>query len=414
MLNRLLKYSDKIFKLRQHFQKTSETRKFPVIPIAVYPATLYVMFSARICSFNELDQHRDNKSWKRWLGHAAPSSDSIAEVSEKISTNELRDYLGEIYHTLGRNKVLQPINGWRVAIVDGHEIGCSYHRSGEGCLSREIEVGGEKKTQYYYRFVAIQIISDNGYQFFIDMEMQRPGDDEVAAALRLIERVLDNHPRCFDVLLTDAIYLRPSTIKLLRSRNKHLLSVLKKNQPELLNEARTLMESMPPTCVIETTKGGTTKTCSVRDMAGFTTETITEPLRVVWSHEVTIQRQRVGGEWQEKTTESDWFWATTMDEHLANSKTTHKLGHYRWRIENEGFNELGTYWNADHYYHHHANSIEVLWLILFMAQAIFHCFHMRNLKAELKRGHTVIYFGRLMEAAMRTQDWWPPAAPAPP
>lgn len=411
MFTRLLKYSDKVFNLRQKFANLSEARKYPEIPIPVYPATLYAMFCARIGSFNELDQHRGNKNWERWLGHPLPSGDSLADVSERISCDELRDYLGDVYHTLGQNKVMKPIDGWRVAIVDGHEIGCSYSRSYEDCLSREIEVGGKKRTQYYTRFVALQIISANGYQLFIDIEMQRPGDDEVAAALRLIERVMKNHPRSFDILLTDAIYLRPSTINLLRSKGKHIISVLKKNQPELLAEARTLMEPLAPATTIKESKGGNRKTCDIRDMAGFTTETITEPLRVVWSHEVTVQRQRINRQWHEKTTESDWFWATTMDSQLLSSKSTYKLGHSRWRIENEGFNELGTYWHADHYFHHHINSIEVLWLILFMAQAIFHCFHMRNLKPELKRGRSVIYFGRLMAAAMRTENWWPPPAP---
>ena len=43
--------------------------------------------------------------------------------------------------------------------------------------------------------------------------------------------------------------------------------------------------------------------------------------------------------------------------------------------------------HSGHCYHHHPNSILVLWLIMFMAHAVFHCFHKRNLKPE-RRGHT--------------------------
>ena len=97
-----------------------------------------------------------------------------------------------------------------------------------------------------------------------------------------------------------------------------------------------------------------------------------------------------------------------MEQSLASTKTIFKFGHDRWKIENEGFNELVTHWNADHYFHHHPNSIEVMWLMLFMAYAVFHCFHLRNLKPAVKAGHTVIFFARQLAASVRADNWWPP------
>jgi len=40
----------------------------------------------------------------------------------------------------------------------------------------------------------------------VDCELVLPEEDEVSAALRLLARVLKEHPRCFDVLSADAIY----------------------------------------------------------------------------------------------------------------------------------------------------------------------------------------------------------------
>jgi hypothetical protein len=363
------------------------------------------MFCSRIGSFNELEQHRDNKNWERWLGnHPIPSADDLAYVSERICTNELRDCLGHIHGCLKRNKVLQTKEGWMLAAIDGHEIGSSYHRSCENCLERQIEVGGEIRTQYYNRQVSLLIISED-FNFFLDMEMQRPGEDEVAAAIRLINRVVKNHPRCFDVLVADAIYLRPSMIDCLGDHGKHLIAVLKANQPELLLEARTLMGPEVPRHVEQSKPR---KLIELRDMEGFTTESITEPIRVVWSHEQRTLRERIGEKWEIKEVVSDWFWATTMPRLLAPPETIANFGHDRWKIENEGFNELVTHWNADHYFHHHSNSIEVMWLMLFMAHAVFHCFHQRNLKAVVKKGHSVIYFANQMAAGMRSENWWPP------
>jgi len=43
----------------------------------------------------------------------------------------------------------------------------------------------------------------------LDAEPQRPGEGEVAAALRLLERVLTRYPRAFDVVLADGRYADP-------------------------------------------------------------------------------------------------------------------------------------------------------------------------------------------------------------
>lgn len=366
------------------------------------------MFSCRIGSFNDLIQKRGDRNWKRWLGgHDMPSADELAYVSERISTSDLRRCSSHIYDRLKRNKMLKPIDGFMAAAIDGHEMGWSYHRSSENCLERNIEIGGEIRTQYYNRYVAFQIISQD-HKFLFDLELQLPGEDEVAAAMRLLERVIKNHPRCFDVLLADAIYLRPAMITFLRERDKHAVTVLKKNQPELLQEAQTLMSPLDPSQFTKYKTAHNKTDISLRDMEGFTTETITEPLRIVWSHEETEKRERINKKWHPKKVDTDWFWATTMDQSLANEKLIYKLGHLRWKIENEGFNELVNHWNADHYFHHHPNSIEALLLMLFMAHAVFHCFYLGNLKPETKKGHTVIHFAKQIAASERTENWWPP------
>jgi hypothetical protein len=73
------------------------------------------------------------------------------------------------------------------------------------------------------------------------------------------------------------------------------------------------------------------------------------------------------------------------------------FGHERWRIENEAFNELSNQWHADHYFHHHPTSITALWLLLFIAHALFHCF-LRNIKPCRRHGLPIYTWARLMLA----------------
>lgn len=400
-----MKYTDKVFHLRDRWRSVRDSRPRPQIPAHVFPAVFFAMFTCRIGSFNELEQHRGRPSWRRWLGRFdLPSADELAYVSERIETDDLRTCLGQIYTRLKRNKVLAPRRGWMLAAIDGHEINSSYKRCCDHCLEREIEVGGRIRTQYYHRLVAFQIVAGD-FHFLLDLELLAPGEDEVAAALRLLDRVLRDHPRCFDILVADALYLRPSMIDFVRTRGKHLIAVLKANQPELLLEAKTLMGPVEP---VPAAGRKPRQTIGLRDMEGFTTETITESVRVVWSHEETVSRERIGREWETTGTTSDWLWATTMPQSLAPAETIAAFGHDRWKIENEGFNELVTHWHANHYFHHHANSIVVLWLMLFMAHAVFHCFHRRNLAPPIRKAHTAIHIAKLAAASLRGDNWWPP------
>ena len=61
----------------------------------------------------------------------------------------------------------------------------------------------------------------------LDAEPLRPGEDEVATALRLLERVIRAYPGAFDLLLADARYCQAPFLNFLLARRKHALVVLK-------------------------------------------------------------------------------------------------------------------------------------------------------------------------------------------
>ncbi len=151
------------------------------------------MFCCRLPSFNELD------------------------VSERIKPDSVRGCLGHIYFCLKRNKILAPQRGWMLAAVDGHETHCSYKRCCPKCLQRQIAVGDEVKTQFYHRLVTFQIICED-FQLLLDVEMLEPGedgdpgDDEVAAAIRLITRVLKDHPLTTHAALTCSLPMRSTCV----------------------------------------------------------------------------------------------------------------------------------------------------------------------------------------------------------
>jgi hypothetical protein len=378
----------------------------------LFPALWFVMFAARLPSFHALEQMRASRSLGRWLGvrGALPCADEMAIVSEGTDPAGLRACLGHAMGRLRRNKVLRPRHGLMLAVLDGHETHASYKRRCKGALERKVTVGGREVTQYYYRFTVLQIAGE-GFHFLLDLEPVRPGEDEVASAMRLLARVLEDHPRCFDVVTCDAIYLRPSMVAMALAAGKHLVATLKENQPELLAEARALLPAgASERFGLPKAPGRSPRQVELRQADGFTTETIRTPLRVVHARESAVRRERIAGESLDTPLATDWWWATTMPSTLTGARAVFEFGHSRWRIENEGFNELVAHWHSGHVFHHNANSMLVLWLVLFTAHAVFHCF-LRNLQPVLRQAHTTIHFAALVAADLYQDRWWPPRPP---
>lgn len=78
------------------------------------------------------------------------------------------------------------------------------------------------------------------------------------------------------------------------------------------------------------------------------------------------------------------MWVTNLPcpetDNLDDLKSTVRICHSRWQIENQCFNETVNTWNVDHIYSHSKNTIIVFLLLLFIAVNIFNTFRIRNIK----------------------------------
>ena len=110
-----------------------------------------------------------------------------------------------VYSRLKRNQALPDIGGLSVAVLDGHETHASYRRRCSGCLQRTIPSESGERIPYYHRNVTLQLLTGSELRILLDLEPQRPGEDEVATARRLLERVLARYPRAFQLLLADGL-----------------------------------------------------------------------------------------------------------------------------------------------------------------------------------------------------------------
>jgi hypothetical protein len=368
--------------------------------------SVMVMFLVRMGSLNALEQSKESLFWKKWLDASLPSADSVGRIVDLIDPEDIRRTNHHIYGRLKRNKAINsPWQGLIPLILDGHESHASYRRHCPGCLKRTIKTRQGERVQYYHRHVTAQL-AGRPFHLLLDAEFQRPGEDEVAAALRLLKRLIENYPRAFDLVLGDALYTDPRFYNFLLSRKKDVLTVLKDENRDLVQDARRLFEEVTPAISQE---GATKRECW--DLEGFTSWfQVGKPVRVVGSQETSFIRRQRDNQLEEKV--SHWLWVTTLSCSQATTNTIVQLGHERWAIENQGFNESVTRWHANHVYKHSAAAMLNFWLILMIAQNIFLAFYHRNLKPIFRKRVSMLHLSRLLASSIyqeiQTSGWHPP------
>ena len=83
--------------------------------------------------------------------------------------------LQHVYRRLKRNKVLRSVEGWDIAVLDGHESRASYR-----CLQGTVHTAQGERIQFYHRQVVLMLRCEK-IHLLLDVE------DEVAAAVRLLQ-----------------------------------------------------------------------------------------------------------------------------------------------------------------------------------------------------------------------------------
>ena len=374
-----------------------DARPRPQIAGRVMVRALAVLFLSRRGSLNALEQTRPSRFWPRWLGQAMPSADSLGRVGALMNVADVRALFQQVYVRLKRMKALAPPNhGLMLAVVDGHETTASRKRCCPGCCQRVVHLQERDVVEYYHRYAVLRLVGQD-LALMLDAEPVVPGEDELAAARRLLERVLEMYPRAFDVVAGDALYASTDWFNFIVARGKHALAVLKDNRPNLVADARTLFAALPASA--------DESISHLRrrwwDADGFTSWPELAPqVRVVRSLETRTVRRQLDKRDEELT--SDWLWVTTLPKSLASTQAVVDMGHDRWTIENQGFNELANRWHADHVYKHQPTALLVFLLLALLCLNVFVAFYQRNLKPAVRRTVSTLHVAQLIAAELYT------------
>lgn len=354
------RYLNKVFDFRSTAAALTDSRTAPEIPPSAIFLAAFHGFAFRLPSFQQLEAELTQPALQQWVGSGRAFRDDVLRYSlSGFHVEGLERMLVHVNRTLKRNKALDPgrVQGRIIAALDGVETLSSYSRCCDSCLQRRVCVnrGGVKseQLQYYHRAVGCQIIS-SPTKPFLALEWLRPGEGEDTAALRLLEKLPHLYgSRFFDILLLDALYAQAPVLRLAGKIGWDLVVSLKQNQRELYQSAIRLFASRPPDCSGTERCGGKNYSFQIWDSEGFAfSADHPQPVRVVRSEEELTQNHYRLGKLQPETTHHEWIWLTTLNAKAFPASLLRRLGHDRWKQENNGWNDLTQNWALKHGYLH--------------------------------------------------------------
>ena len=402
-LSQFVHYARKRFDLHLLAGSFTDARPQPDIPLRPVWLSLVLGEVAHIPSLLQLQAETKLPQWQRWVGYQDQiSHDTFAYVSQRMDPDQLRQAGIWINRKLKRGKAFEAnkINGLLAVSLDANEQFCSDHRCCADCLSREItckDAQGKEftRTQYYHKQVYAQL-SGSELSVILDFEPMRPGEEECAAALRLLRRMRRKYgPRFFDVVVVDSWYTNGPFLKtVVEELGWPVIAVLKQERYEAHQEALALTRGQKPAQVVE--RDG--RQVEIWDVSSVRfTDTYPGPVRVVRVREWWTQRQRVGQQWKTEQKEQNWIWVVAGDLDGYDGSAIGDMGHLRWKIENNAFGQLTQHWHLTHCAHHHPVAVvALLWIkiiafTLFQAFAILHGKLFRLGKATLQEVRKQIY-----------------------
>jgi hypothetical protein len=379
-LSRFVAYTQKRFDLPLLAGCFADARPQPDIPSRAVGLSLVLGEVVHLPSLLQLQEETKLPQWQRWVGYPHPiSHDTFGYASERLDPEQLRRVGIWINRKLKRGKALEAnkIAGLLVVSLDANEQFCSDHRCCEDCLIREVtckNAQGQEvtKTQYYHKQVYAQL-SGPELSVILDVEPMRQGEEECAAALRLLRRMRRKYgPRFFDVAVVDSWYAKGPFLKTVaQDLGWPIVAVLKQERYEAHQEALALTERQKPTQVVE--RQG--RRVEIWEVPGVRfTDTYPGPVRVVRVRERWPARKQVGQAWKLEQKEQNWIWVVAGDLDGYEGAAIRDIGHLRWKIENHAFGELTQHWHLTHCAHHHPVAVVALLWIKIIAFTLFHAF----------------------------------------
>ncbi len=421
-MNRLaqfLGYTGKVFALRGLLRRVCDGRSEPRIPFLPVVLCLVLGVVMRIGSYLDLAQQtKSRRRWRHLCGLKSPLDHEVfGYVTERMSPEDWRRNQAQLAKELKGNKALESckIKGLLFLSIDANEHFASFSRTCPRCCQRQVEMrepDGKKikVTQYYHRYVFAHL-SGPKFNLVLDVEAILPGEEECAAALRLLGRIRRLYgPRFFDGITADAWYAKGPFFRALDKLGWLWIAVLKRQDMQVFQEAIQLSKGHRPTLEFrDEQRDRQVQLWQVKDLRFSEGYTPTKSIQVVLSDERWTERRVRGGKKCAQFQQSQWMWVACEDLCSYPVEVIYQGGHRRWGIENQAFNELTQGYHLTHCYHHDPTAMLVQMLILIFGFTLFTAFaqHSQLVRVgELTRKTLAHHLDLALEADLPWDLWF--------
>jgi Transposase DDE domain len=309
------------------------------------------------------DLLRDRR-WRARLGlkpQAGGSADRAAGVLDSLAIEEWNAMMIQDFFIARRAGVLtdEGLYGKRCAVLDLNELFNSEKIHCPQCQVREKTVQdeqGEKRLvkEYYHQAVALVWVS-GPLPFVLGWELLAPGEGELTAALRLLERLLPRLRQSLDLILGDALYCCRPFFQTVCGAGLEGLAI-SSGQTEMDDEIDLLRKTDPP----RTVPGIEVAVWEMESEAWR--QDLKRNLRVVH-----CERRYEAPAWKHERKQLRVI--TSIPVEILPAGQGWKVGRSRWKIENGTFNRLTRDYSLTHNYHHSPAAIVAL-----LAMRSFACF----------------------------------------
>jgi hypothetical protein len=418
-LAQFLQYTGKVFGLKARLRTVRDGRSEPQVPLLPLIICLMLGVVMRIGSYLDLaEQTQSRRRWRHLCGLKAPVQHEIfGYVTERMKPEDWRQNQAHLAKELKRNKALESckINGLLFLSMDATEHFASFSRTCSCCSQRQIEVLDDegkkvKVTQYYHRYVFAHLGGPKVH-LVLDVEPILPGEEECAAALRLLGRIRRLYgPRFFEGITADAWYAKGPFLRALDKLGWLWVAVLKREDMEVFQEAVQLSKNHQPTAEFrDDRRSRQVQLWAVKDLRFSDGYTRGKSVQVVRSEESWTQRRVEGGQKRAHAQQTQWLWVACQGLSRYPAEVVYHAGHRRWGVENQAFNELTQGYHLTHCYHHDPTAMLVQMLILIFAFALFTAFalHSQLVRVgELTRKALAHQLDLALEADLPWNQWF--------
>lgn len=356
-------YASKRLGLRNYFRAPGDGRISPEVPAStlVWPQVLgHLLREPSYYAVEALS--RSGKARK--LGIARRFGDDLlGYFTERLDAQRTRTALATLLRRAKRNKVFEEALYIGLAL-DGTGAGRSAEKRCELC--RPVYGGKHVVVGYTHALSAITVVGC-GISLPFDVEPYGTGDCEYNAGMRLLRRAVEQLGRRFaDYVVVDGEFATSPFLHTAREAGLYVVARLKDNLPELSAQAHARFAHVPPTAVF----------MHGNDRVEAWEADDFDPWQKLEWESVRVMRYR-----QRKPdgTVVEAYWLTDFPTRKVGVKRLYTFAKARWEVENQGFNESKTYHGFEHIPHHHANSLLIHWLLIFLALCIERLFRLRYL-----------------------------------